>query len=478
MENRPPVPFSVIALASYLRKNKVPVEVLDTRVQPYLHIDFNSYSLVGISAKTGEQISFAVELCKLIRSKSKVKIVWGGCHASFFPEQTCKSDLVDFVIKGEGEETLLKLAKALDSNNHLEMIHGLVYKKDGHVISNKDRCFLNMDTLDIPAYDLVDMEKYQDMIGYFTIETSRGCPFRCDFCYAHNFHKQKWRYKSIPKVITEIKQIIKSYNVNKFFFCDDNFFVDKNRVMNFCKALLKQNIKIKIHCYGRANYFARYSIMELKLLKDAGFFLLGIGAESGSQKVLDQIHKDIKVNDILNSAKKCVTCGMSPFYSFVIGMPGEGREDLEKTIDLFFKLKEVSSKVEVNGFYIFTPYPGTPIYEKAIKLGYKPFDSLEGWASWKFSDISNLVWLNNKERSRLQVLSKIILFLFLKDRFSSYGGLFKKEKLGSWFNRLVWNLGSYVLGFDAMFRLKNRLFNYGYEWLLFGYVAREKFKVV
>ena len=209
----------------------------------------------------------------------------------------------------------------------------------------------------------------------------------------------------------------------------------------------------------------------------AGLQYIGIGAEAGSERMLKEIHKDITREDILRSAKNCVDRGITPVYSFIIGIPGERPEDLNATIDMYLALKSISRKIEINGLYIFTPYPGTPIYHKAVELGYVPHTSLEGWATWNFSDLSNSAWLTKIEKLRLQVISKIVLFLFVKDRLESYGAVYKRNKLGSLLNLIVWNVGSYILEFNARFRLRHKLFDFGYEWLVFGYIALKKFKV-
>jgi len=476
IENKPPMPFSIVVLASYLRKKGIHVDLLDTRIDSFKNIDFNKYLLIGVSSKTGEQLSSAVEICSFIRETSKTPIVFGGPHASFFPEQTCNSDLVDFVIVGEGEETLFQLIKEMDNNKNFKNINGLIFKKNNQIISNPAREFLNMENLDLPAYDLIDLTKYQDKFQSFTIETSRGCPYRCSFCYVHDFHKHKWRSKKVEQSINEIKEIISKYAVRKFLISDDNFFVSKKKVLDFTNKLIDEQLNLELFAYARANYFSSFSKKEMGLLKKAGFKFIAIGAESGSQRVLDLIKKDIRSEDILDSAMNCIEYDIVPVYSFVIGIPGETDVDLNKTIDMFFKLKNISSNIEINGFYIFTPYPGTPIYHDAIKKGYKPCTSLEEWSKWKFSDYSNLPWLKKEYRIKLQVLSKIILFLFLNDRLKSYGKSFKRKKLGTWYTNFLWNIGSRLLFIDANFRLKNKFFYFGYEWLLFGKIAL-KFKV-
>lgn len=475
-QSTPTLPFSILVLASYLRKRNIVVDLLDTRVADYQTVNYNDYLLIGVSGKSGEQLSSAVKVCKWIRKHSRAPIVFGGPHATFFPIQTCESPLVDYVVKGEGEETLHELVCALQAGADLSGIRGLVYKRGGEVRVNHERPFLNMEDLAIPAYDLVDLKLYQDSFRYFTIETSRGCPYRCTFCYVHDFHHRRWRTKSVPQSIGEIKQVHAQYGIEKFFICDDNFFVKKEQVLAFMRAILDASLRIEIFTQARADYFAGYSDPELESIAQAGVKFVAMGAESGSQRILDEIKKDITTDDIVRSARNCIRFNMIPVYSFVLGIPGEEDSDLNKTIDMYFKLKAISPCVEINGFYIFTPYPGTPVFHEAIKRGYRPCATLEEWADWKFSDLSNLPWLSRQDEQRLPVLSKIIMFLFIWDRFLSYGQEFQRKKLAAWHFNLIWDLFSPLLLRDARIRLKHKWFRYGPEWLAFGNIA-SRFKV-
>lgn len=475
-QSTPTLPFSVLVLASYLRPRNIAVDLLDTRVASFKTVNYNDYLLIGVSAKSGEQLSSAVEVCRWIRDNSRTPIVFGGPHATFFPTQTCESPLVDYVVKGEGEETLCELICALKTGGDMGEINGLVYKRDGKVHVNPERPFMNMEELAIPAYDLVDLNLYQDRFRYFTIETSRGCPYRCTFCYVHDFHHRRWRTKSIPQSISEIKQVHDQYGIEKFFICDDNFFVKKERVLAFLQGVLDAGLRIEIFTQARADYFAGYTDPELELIAKAGVKFVAMGAESGSQRMLNEIKKDITTADILQSARNCIRFNMIPVYSFVLGIPGEEESDLIETIDMYFELKAISPRVEINGFYIFTPYPGTPVFHEAIKRGYKPCATLEEWADWMFSDLSNLPWLSRQDEQRLPVLSKIIMFLFIWDCFISYGKEFKRKKIGTWYLNLIWDAASRLLLLDARIRLKNRWFRYGREWLLFGNIA-SRFKV-
>ena len=274
----------------------------------------------------------------------------------------------------------------------------------------------------------------------------------------------------------EIRTVHQRYGIRKLFICDDNFFVQKERVLAFMQALLDSGLTMEIFTQARADYFSRYTDDELDLIVRAGVKFVAMGAESGSQRMLEIIKKDITTDDILQSARNCIRYGMIPVYSFVIGIPGETPDDLNATIEMYFKLKSISPDVEINGFYLFTPYPGTPVFFEAIQRGYQPSTTLEEWANWVFSDLSNLPWLDQKVASRLLTLSKIVLFLFVRDRFRSYGVEFKRKKLGTWYYNLAWELAAIVLSVDARIRMKKRWFRLGPEWHLFGLVAT-RFKV-
>ncbi len=474
-QHNPTIPFSILVLASYLRDRGIAVDIFDSRLSNsgYQNLNYDDYDLIGLSVKTGEQLVAAITICRHIRANHCAPIVWGGPHPTFFPHQTCQSKLVDFIVRGEGEITLYELACALRDKTPFSDIPGLVFKNRDHVLSNRERPFLNMADLAIPAYDLIELHHYQDSFQYFTIETSRGCPYRCSFCYVHKFHRRQWRAKPLQHSLHEIQQIIKDFGLHKFFICDDNFFADKQRVLDFAKNLLDKGLIIEIFTQARADCFSSYTDQELSLLAKAGFRYIAIGAESGSQRILDKIQKDITTADIVKTAQNCVRHGMTPVFSFVIGIPGEEEIDLEKTITLYEALKTISPIVEINGMYLFTPYPGTALFDEAQKYGYTPFDNLEAWQEWQFSDAVNLPWLSQASKQRLTVLSKIVLFLFIYERFHSYGIFFQNKKLGAWYWRWLWWLGSFFLRYDALFRLKQRWFTTGYEWLLFGKIAAQ-----
>ena len=228
--NIPRFPISVMVLASYLRKFNYICDILDTRVQDYSNFDYSKYFCVGISSMSGEPIKVGLEVAKLVREQnSEIPIVWGGVHISLFSEQSLKSKFVDAIVKGEGEFAFAKLLKSIEKGENIKKIW-------------EEAKFIDLTSLDLPAYDLIDLKKYYpDMFDY---ESSRGCPHRCGFCYALNFHKMIWRSKSSRKVVEDISEIIHKYKVNRIIFIEDNFDIVKYLAQN--SKLKTQNSTLRI----------------------------------------------------------------------------------------------------------------------------------------------------------------------------------------------------------------------------------------
>lgn len=475
----PRFPVSVLALASYLRKNGFESEILDTRIENYIGKDYSKYLFIGISSQSGEQLSSAIEVAKYIKRNFKdIILVLGGVHVSFFPEQSIKSNLVDIVVRFEGEVPLLSIASALIEKKSIYNISGTTVIKEGKIINNPEPPLIDMENLDVPAYDLIDYNKYSDSIEYFNYESSRGCPHRCKFCYVHSFHNRKWREKSVKKTLDEIEFLWKKYKFKKFEFLEDNFFVDRKRVRGICKGLIERNIKIKWTSLCRADYLAKENDDFFQLLKNSGCDNLGIGVESGSQRMLDTIYKDITLEQIITSTKKCVAFGIMPVMSFMIGIPGETKKDIYQTIDFYKKLMKISKNIEINGIFIYAPYPGTPIYDIAVKAGYKPYTCLEDWTKWRYNDIRNSSpWLSKSRRKEVEIISIIARFKYFVHRLEYYSKEYKQKKLKTKFNLFIYSLTIPILGFLADLRWKRHFFRFAIEWKIFEKVRDRFFKI-
>ncbi len=474
----PRFPMSVIVLGSYLRKNGYNVRILDTRIEDYENMDLGSVLCVGISSMSGVQLEHAVKIARYIKEeKSEIPIIWGGVHPSFFPAQAIKSRYIDVVVRGEGEETLLELVQKIERNESIENVKGITYIQDGKVVDNPDRGFMELDKLELPAYDLLELEKYADLTDGFSYESSRGCPHRCKFCYNLYFHKRKWRGKNSKKVLDELESIVRRYKVKKIYFVEDELFANRSRAKEIFEGICRRDLGIEWSAFCRADFISRRTDSEIKLLKDSGCEILSIGVESGSPEMLRKINKDITVEQVEDAVRKCVKCDIMPVMSFIIGIPGETKEDMFKTLRFYDKLMKTSEKIEINGCFVYTPYPGTPIFEIAIQKGYKPKESLEEWGQWKYSDVANTPWLTTREKNELDIISTIARFRYFVHRLEFYSERYKHKKIGTFLTMVLYRLSLPFFRFSANYRWKNHFFQYAFEWKMWIYIIEHKFRI-
>lgn len=417
------LPASVLMVAAPLVKVDYKVKIIDQRVdrdwkEVLLKELKNKPIVFGVSVLTGKQILNGLEVSKLVKENSDTFVVWGGVHPSLLPKQTLENDYIDCVVIGEGEETLLELTEALKTKSPLGNIKGLGYKKDGKIIFNPQRDFIDLDKLPEMPYYLIDVEKYVAKKSYATgrparnlaFYTSRGCPHRCGFCYNKEFNKRRWRGKSAEEVVGKMKKLIKDYRINAFEIEDDEFFTNIERVRKICELIIRENLNIDIFASCRVNYVAdNINDKYLKLLYRAGFRTLAFGVESGSEKILDLMHKDITINQVFETIRKLKKAGINSKYYFMAGFPTETISDLYKTTDLIQEMKQIAS-LRIPAWRVFTPYPGTDLYELAVKQGWQAPKSLEEWANYDFNTI-RMPWVRGREKRVIKNVAFLIRYL-------------------------------------------------------------------
>ncbi len=411
--------------------------------------------LVGVSVMTGKPIFYALEVSRLVKKHSRTPVVWGGIHPTILPDATLRHEAIDFLIRGQGELPLLELAKALERHpSPLQEVASLSYKINGQVIHNPMARAPEFEELtDIP-YHLVDIDKYLRFDAgerVFSIITSLGCPHQCAFCYSPLYSGRLWKPEKVEQTIARMEAILKQYRPDHFSVIDNDFFVDLRRARSFFEALEKKRWPIKIGFRGaRIDELHRMDEDFLALMQRVGVRYLHIGAESGSQKILDLMLKKVKTEQIFEVNRKLAKFPrLLPTYNFFSGVPTETAEDIQATIEMIFRLLNENPHCQISGFNQFTPYPGTELFNLSVKHGFKPPQDLEGWIEFDESDCAkNNPWIDSKRKRLLDTL--YFTGFFIDHKFSEhFAG-------PSWRSRLIRSLVTLYRPI-ATFRFKNRL---------------------
>ncbi len=371
-------PMGILHLGTVLEKEGYQVRLIDAAWQPdyraLIAKEVTGALLFGISCLTPE-VPGAIEISDYIKSVSRVPIIWGGWHPTLFPEQTCSDKSVDFVCVGEGEYTLLGLVKALKTGSSFEDVSGLVYKKNGEIKVNPQKEFVNLEELPPINYDLVDISKYiggKSGARRIIYQSSRWCPHRCKFCINMITGNQKYRSKSPKKVVDEIQFLIEKYNVNVIDFAEDNFFVDIKRSRGIIQEMIRRGLNTRWGCEFRIDYFRPNFVDEemLALAQKSGLVNIRLGAESGSQRVLDMLAKDITIEQILTSARMLSKFELNTGYNFIIASPGETKLEMLQTVAFAKELYYKECPRCLCSFGTFTPYPRCEMTDYLIAQGY------------------------------------------------------------------------------------------------------------
>ncbi len=319
--------------------------------------------LVGIHAKTSSIVS-ALNIARIAKARlgQSAKVVLGGPHPTILPEETCAHPDVDFVVAGEGEQTLAQLCAAVAGGSELESIDGLVWKKGHTVIVNKPRSPLeDLDSLPFPEREhVLDRQSYPaDAFGL--IITARGCPFRCTYCASHKIWGRRVRYRSAENVLGEVRFVKERYGTNYFKISDDTFTVNGGRAADICDRLISERLDIRWQCYTRTDCV---DVELARKMRKAGCELALVGVESGSPRMLETIKKGETVEKMRAGIRILKGAGIAVSVFLMMGFPEETEEEVLQSLAFAVSLNPGS--IVAN---ILTPYPGTEIFEELARKG-------------------------------------------------------------------------------------------------------------
>ena len=332
--------------------------------------------VTAITTKFGSVIQTA-KFCKEVLPD--VPIIVGGPHASALPELTARIPEVDYVMRGEGDESMPRLIDAIRDKTDLSQIRGLTWKKDGQIINNPDAEFVkDLDTIPFPDRGALMNPEHYSSEDMGVILSSRGCPFCCSYCF--HMWNRKVRYRSVKNVIEEIKQVYSTYGTTQFSIKDDSFTVRRDHVIKLCEEFKKLPFKITFNCTTRVDIVDEEL---LSIMKDAGLSQLSIGIESGSAEILKATDKGINHDQILKASAMFNKLGIFWTGYFMMGLPQETEEDILRTLAFLKK-----SKPYYGGLGIYNPFPRTKLFDQGVEMGLvDPNPSLEHFLTTNPKDL-------------------------------------------------------------------------------------------
>jgi anaerobic magnesium-protoporphyrin IX monomethyl ester cyclase len=372
LEENPLPPLSLSYLASVLLQEGIEVKVLDFLVTQYhpkkLRREMEEYrpQLVGATCVT-LNYPIARRMLKVCKAfDPRIFTVIGGPHVTFASEDTLlESRWIDAVVIGEGERTLVELAKTVAGSRDIRHVPGIAFADGDTVVKTSPRSPIeNLDQLPLPARHLLPMARYRALGTPCTVITSRGCPFSCIFCSGRRMFGPKVRFRSPGLVVDEIEKVQRDFGLEKINIVDDTFTLNHRHAEAVCEEMLRRSLKIKWSVFARVD---RISEDLARLMNRAGCEWVLFGVESADEGILKTIRKGITPDEVRLGVRIVAEAGINVFNSFIFGLPGESRDTALKSLAFGDELyHKYGAKY---GFHMLAPLPGTELYEKAKDYG-------------------------------------------------------------------------------------------------------------
>lgn len=376
------MPLGLGYIAAVLENAGYDVSIVDAYVKNLPHEDLAQLiknarpDIIGISCLSDQRASW-FKLIKVIRAiDNAIKIVLGGPHPTLMAHQVVTHFRPDAVVIGEGEETMLELVRAWEDQGDIHNVNGIAYMNNDEIVFTSPRARIkDLDGLPFPAYHLVD-DDYSGWVllksifsvrgidqvpKYASITTSRGCVGKCGYCSSPLVWKKMWTYRSAKSVVDEMEMLNRQYGVEFIIMTDDIFTVNQKRVMSICEEILRRELKI---LWGFETAVKFVSSDLLRLAKQAGCFCVLYGVESASERVLANISKGIKEEEVINAFRMTKDAGIVSGAFLIAGSPGESEESINQTINL---LRKIEPELILPQITMITPC--TKIFEMAKEKG-------------------------------------------------------------------------------------------------------------
>lgn len=396
-------PLGLLYIAAYLQKHtQHHVETLDSQVEELGYEQLKHVvaqkkpDVVGITAMTFTLID-VMKTVRLVKEIDEdIQVVLGGPHVHIFPVETIRLPRVDYVVLGEGEVTFGHLVDNIHDREALKEVKGLVFRDNGRVINTGMRPLIdNLDELPFPARHLTPYWKYSSLLAkrtpVTTMFTSRGCPYRCSFCDRPHLGKA-FRWRSAKNVVDEMEECV-NMGIHEFLVYDDTFTVHRQRVFDICDEIIRRKLDIGWDIRTRVD---KVNKEMLRKLKQARCERIHYGVETGTEKILKVLQKDITLEQARSAFRMTKEVGISTLAYFMIGSPTETREDIMATMQFMKELDPDFVHVTT-----LCPFPATAIYFQGLRKGVIRKDYWREFASNPTPDFQPPYWEENLSREEL-----------------------------------------------------------------------------
>ncbi len=414
------LPLAILALAAVL-EGREEYEIIDGNLDDNATetilslIQNHKVEMLGVTVMPGPQMAAAVESCREIRRlRPEIPIVWGGYFPSLYPEASLNAHYVDYVVRGQGEETLLELLEAIRGQRSLSSIRGISYLEGGKYQKNPERVFKGPDAFPWSPFHRLPVERYMRP-SYFGKRTavhhaSIGCPFQCSFCGVHAAYGSRERMESPARTAAILEHLVKEYRADSVQFYDMNFFLKEDWARDLAERITPLNLRW--WCEARIDTVGGYSDSTLELLQRAGCTMIFFGAESGSDWVLKEMRKQITTQQTLDLAGRIKRFGIIPEFSFVIGNPKDPERDTNETLAFIRKIKRLNPDSEII-IYHYTPTPQRETMYGEIDGQIEFPTTPDEWATKRWMDFTLRIdpatpWLKRRTKALIDNFETVV----------------------------------------------------------------------
>jgi radical SAM superfamily enzyme YgiQ (UPF0313 family) len=452
------LPLSLLALGAVL-EGKSEYAIVDGNLEPdparrIIEILREQGGVLGVTVMPGPQLKQAIEVCPKIRAAlSEVTIVWGGYFPTEHTEVCLRASYVDYVVRGQGEETFLELLVLLEQKTDPANIKGLSYKRDGQILHNPERALISPQKLPPLPYHRVPVEQYliQTAVGQRTLpyNSSFGCPFYCNFCAVVKMVDGGWLAETGEHTAAGVRYLHEHFGADSIIFVDNNFFASEKRVRRYAETLLEMGLEGKIGWWGegRVDTLIKYRPETWQVLKKAGCAMIFMGAESGSDETLTRMNKGGKasVAATLEIARRLKEYGIVPEFSFILGNPPDPAADIRSTFGFIKQVKQINPATEII-LYLYSPVPVEgELLDAATSGGFRFPQTLEEWLNEDWREFAHrhnphTPWLRESDRRKVLDFNQVL---------NAYYPTTTNPRLAGWRGKLVKSAASwrYLSGF-------------------------------